>query len=101
MIQVTVVNKTAGIKQNMPENETVVYPNPGTGLYQVSISGTSSSIAQIGVLNLLGELVYSSQDSFETNTLSKQVDLRHLSNGSYFLKVVVDGKCYLSKLIKN
>jgi hypothetical protein len=59
-----------------------LYPNPSNG--KISISSKDFEINKIQIYNLLGELM------FEDNALGtpSQVDLSHLSNGMYVVKIM-------------
>ena len=57
-----------------------VYPNPSNGLLNLVNEGVSK-IANLEVLNLAGQIVYSS------SKLTNSVDLSFLSEGVYFVKI--------------
>lgn len=55
-----------------------IYPNPSEGIFNL----ITSAIADVKVLNVKGQIVYSGKVSGET-----QLDLSNLSNGVYYLKI--------------
>ena len=57
-----------------------VYPNPSNGVLNIVNEG-ADKIASIEVLNLAGQLVYS------TSKLTSTVDVSFLSEGVYFVKI--------------
>ena len=76
------------------ENNFTVYPNPSKDLFNLSWSLTGE--AKITVYNYLGKAVFKSKN-IKTN--SYQVDLANQSKGLYFIRVDVDGKQAVKKVI--
>jgi PKD repeat protein len=101
MIAVTVLNVNAtGISKNLNlNNQITVYPNPSTGLFTLNLSNTAATKAQISISNILGEVVFNSQEQINNNAFTKEMDMQHLANGAYFMKVSVGNKTFSSKLI--
>jgi PKD repeat protein len=102
VIQVTVISTTAGIKTNAQETAQVsVYPNPSAGLFTLQLSNVSAtaSKAQISITNILGEVIYSSQEQITNNALAKNIDMQSVPNGAYFMKVIIDDKTFTNKTI--
>jgi len=60
-----------------------VYPNPGTGMFNVSVPGTSGKVQRVEVYNLLGELLLS--ERFAGN--SAVIDLSGQPEGIYILRL--------------
>lgn len=73
------VSPAVGISENDIEQSFRVYPNPTTGLVNIS---SIENLDKIEVLNLHGQLVYS-QDAGEQNT---KLDLTDLQKGIYFIR---------------
>ena len=104
IIQVTVLNvngNTTGIKTITSENVLSIYPNPSSGLFTLQLNNISSEVskAQISITNILGEVIYTSQEQITNNTLAKNIDLQNIPNGTYFMKVIVGDKTFTSKTI--
>lgn len=81
--------------------DSVVYPNPSTGVFNVEIT-EGQTVNSIQVLNILGEVVYTKQIStgLENNTLA--IDLSSMNEGIYLVNVTNDTgtsthKLYLKK----
>lgn len=64
-----------------------VYPNPSTGLVNVSLTETGATRVALRVLDNLGRVVYTG--SMHDNAV-KSVDLGHLANGMYTVQVNLD-----------
>jgi PKD repeat protein len=105
MISVTVLNVNAtGITTTAKETAQVsIYPNPSAGLFTLNLTNVSTGVskAQINITNILGDVVYSTQEQVSNNAIAKEIDLQSTSNGAYFMKVIVGDKSYTSKIIIN
>lgn len=73
-----------------------VYPNPFSGIANVSIKGTDARIALIKVIAQNGQEVFSSS----VNNLNTDfpIDLSHLSRGVYILNIELDGQVNSKKI---
>lgn len=60
-----------------------VYPNPGTGMYNISLSGIYAKELKVEVYNLLGELMLSDKAAGSAAV----IDLSGQPNGVYILRV--------------
>ncbi len=60
-----------------------IYPNPGTGIYQLELSDLKGTGATVEVLNVLGEAVFNTV----MNGHSLQIDLRDQPAGIYIVRV--------------
>lgn len=103
MISVTVLNVNnvaAGIKTETQQSAQVsVYPNPSAGVFTLNLTNVSAASAQIVLTNILGEVVYSSQETVNNNAVSKEINLQNIANGAYFMKVNMSNKAYTTKII--
>jgi PKD repeat protein len=81
-----------------------VYPNPTDGLLKLSVHAVPKNIS-VSVYNLLGELVYFSsgtdmrRSSVNGLKTTFTIDLNHLINGFYLLKVQIDEHNFVEQLI--
>jgi hypothetical protein len=69
------------------------YPNPTTGILNISYS---DEITNVTVINLLGQIILTKQTNFN----QVEVDLTSLPSAAYFVKVVANGKTKVIKVIK-
>ena len=100
-IEATKTNSEASVKfSSVGITETIqdaskikIYPNPTNG--QLTINNEQLTIKNVEIFDVIGQVVFTSQLS----KLSPEttIDISHLSNGLYFLKI--DGKVF--KIIKN
>ena len=78
------------VSTNTPDNFSI-YPNPTSGVLTVY---SSASIAQINIINSLGQLVL-------TKTNENNIDLSKLNQGLYFVKITdINGKFGTSIVVK-
>lgn len=77
---------TIGIQQ--PEEQQLsVYPNPSNGLFSIRLSSPSENM-EISVLDVMGRAVHS-ESTISTSQI--EIDLTHVSNGIYFLRMSENG----------
>jgi hypothetical protein len=80
----------AGIPEGkLPQNATLIYPNPTSGM--VHVSDSNQKIKSIRLYNLQGALI----KEFFTNDFS----VSDLPAGSYAVKIQTDKKIFTNKLI--
>jgi hypothetical protein len=77
------------------QNETLIYPNPSTGLFNISFEPNVRS-ATIHVFNLQGKLMR--EFSFRYPTLER-FDIGMLPKGIYFVSGNIDGKKMVTKIV--
>jgi Secretion system C-terminal sorting domain len=63
-----------------------VWPNPSNGLLEVEASTAGTESTRIVVLNAVGQQVYAEVCAPGT-TLRRSLDLRHIANGMYFVRL--------------
>jgi hypothetical protein len=94
----TVTFETVAVNHSIQTITTVsVYPNPSAGTLNVNLSEIEFENASLTITNLNGQVI------IENNQLDASVnsiDISHLTNGIYFLNVVVDGQVSVQKITK-
>lgn len=73
-----------------------VYPNPFSGIANVSIKGADAKIALVKVIAQNGQEVFSS--SVKNLNSDFPIDLSHLSRGVYILNIELDGQVNSKKI---
>jgi hypothetical protein len=96
---------TVGLEETGAFAEMQVYPNPTDGMLNLSVRTVPKRLS-VSVYNLLGEVVYSSSGAdihISMNHLETTftIDLNHLVNGFYLLKVQTDDRLFIEQLIFN
>ena len=73
-----------------------IHPNPVSGILNIELMDTESSVAQITVFDLLGRIMLKKE-----NLSQPELDVSALSRGMYILQVCTsDGKSLTSKFVK-
>ncbi|MGE8552990.1 MAG: T9SS type A sorting domain-containing protein [Chryseobacterium jejuense] len=85
--QVLNVNEVKSDKTNNVE----VYPNPATEVIHVKV-GNNERINKINIYTIAGDFILSGNKA--------EIDVKHLTIGSYFIEVVTEHKTYKTKFIK-
>jgi hypothetical protein len=88
-----VLNKLRDSKIQM-----LIYPNPTKGVFIIRIENGKSSKGQLSVYNILGEKVYS-QDNTQLNNTT--IDLSNQPNGIYSINIKTEQETISKKLIIN
>ncbi|MFO7614841.1 MAG: C25 family cysteine peptidase, partial [Bacteroidales bacterium] len=94
------VDNTVGIPQTIDESFGVsVFPNPGDGKYQVTVTSADRADLSLKVFNVLGSLIYESLQTSD-GIIHETLNLENLPNGIYFLEIRHHDQVITRKLIK-
>src|SRR5690606_13120200 len=80
--------------EKLDRAQLVYYPNPTQGILNIRYTDT---IEKVEIYNTIGQLVATQE--FSSNQIA--VDMHQLSNGTYLLKLHIDGYQQLIKVVKN
>ena len=76
-----------------------IYPNPSNGIFNLVASGMANNNLQIYIYNLQAKLVKSySLENIHSN-FSKQLDLKYLSKGIYYVKMINSNNVFVKKIV--
>ena len=89
-----------GIKELTPQLQLNVYPNPFTNELDITLAQQNLKQADFSICNLLGQTVYTQQETNLSTTYTKMLDLNNLPNGVYWVEVVVDGQVSVREVVK-
>ncbi len=78
---------------NLKMNGFVSFPNPVVDVYHM---GAKENISDVSVYNMMGQLVYAAKPS----SLTHDIDMSNLPNGTYIINVTVNGTKGSMKVIK-
>jgi hypothetical protein len=78
-----------------------VFPNPSSGIVNLSVNNNEAKDLTITVCSLLGETVYYSKEVLFEDDLSLKIDLSNVANGVYFIRLGSKNKSYTKKIIIN
>jgi hypothetical protein len=101
MATVNVVNSnpTAISKNTADEIAVSLFPNPGSGEFEVKISNVKSVNTQVRVYDLSGREVYNITEENTNGSFTKRINLSHLSKGTYMVKVTSGNANKTSSLV--
>lgn len=100
MVYVNVLNTSVGINHPSADNIAfIVSPNPNNGSCRLLLDGLNNNNVNLTIYNLVGQQVYSNELETSTNQLTKDLELGHLSNGVYFIKVETGKEALTKKIV--
>jgi len=76
-----------------------IYPNPGNGLFNVSLDLPAKGEVEVKIFDLTGKIVYINKLPGEKNTLDFQIDLSGYAQGIYQLHMKTDKRIFNRPLI--
>ncbi|MGV3586007.1 MAG: T9SS type A sorting domain-containing protein [Adhaeribacter sp.] len=77
-----------------------VYPNPSTGMVNLTLTGFRGKKTELQVVNVIGSIIY--REVLSDNETSKKVlDLTKEPSGLYYIKIQSDGYSEIRKIIIN
>lgn len=76
-----------------------VYPNPAAGVVTVEWLAETASRAHIGVRDLFGKTVFSTENQFQSGENSMELDLSSLKEGWYSITVQTDTQSTTTRLM--
>jgi Secretion system C-terminal sorting domain len=88
-----------GIDEYSLNNISSIYPNPGSGNFNITIIQTNSKDILITVMDILGKQVYQLSDKNSASEYRKEIDLSHLAKGVYSIKFNVGTDVKTHRLI--
>ncbi|MES2138716.1 MAG: GEVED domain-containing protein [Bacteroidota bacterium] len=88
-----------GIEETEMLNTISVYPNPTTGLFNITTSNANFTQLTISVLDIQGKEVFTTSDKNYSVNYNKQINLEGLAKGIYFIKLNTGAGVKTQKLI--
>ncbi|MFN0035888.1 MAG: T9SS type A sorting domain-containing protein, partial [Saprospiraceae bacterium] len=87
-----------GTKDPASIQSLVVSPNPTVGIVTLNLALATAAEVRIEVLNTLGQTLQT-LNAGKLSNLSQKVDLNSMAQGSYFLRVTVDGETAIRRVL--
>ncbi|MEM7659077.1 MAG: PKD domain-containing protein, partial [Bacteroidota bacterium] len=95
---ITVIPRPTAVDNWLIDEALTVYPNPGTGLFQVVMPQAASGSLQLQVVNHMGQLV--SRTQIPANEGKQLLDLSDQAAGVYLIRLIGEQQRYQTRLIK-
>ena len=76
-----------------------LFPNPNSGSFTLQLSQAKRGFAQVEVLNMLGQTVYTKKVAAAGGSFTEQVNLAKLPAGLYVVKVQQAGKSFTQRFV--
>ena len=77
----------------------LVYPNPADGLFNIELNGFQGNLAKVSVMDMAGRNVHNYELGLQNANYAGQLDLSFLSKGIYILKVEINNRQLLRKIV--
>lgn len=74
-----------------------VYPNPSNGSFGVDVVTSDKGNMNVTVIDMMGRVIYTEKVEL-TGPVFVPVNLQNITDGSYFVKVEINGKYYTKRL---
>lgn len=88
-----------GIEEYTPVEEITIYPNPTTGVFNISILNASFNQIWISVFDITGKEVFNTTDRNTNAEYKKQINLGNLTTGMYYVRLNTGTDVKTKKLI--
>ena len=76
-----------------------IFPNPNSGVFWVEIRAKQpAGEVRFEVFNALGQAFFDEKNNLQAGYLTREIDLRRVPTGIYFLKIEMDGAAVLRKI---
>jgi hypothetical protein len=91
-----------GINENLSvDNYTIqISPNPFVNAISITIHKQNIKHTSFFIYNVLGQIVFHEQENNLNNTDSKTIDLSELSQGIYFLDIIINEERTVKRIMK-
>ncbi|ROL58912.1 T9SS C-terminal target domain-containing protein, partial [Bacteroidetes/Chlorobi group bacterium ChocPot_Mid] len=74
-------------------------PNPAEGKVTLKLDNCRSNVAEIQIVNMLGQKIYSEQLTNITEFYSKELNLMNYETGSYYVKLILKDSEIVKRLV--
>lgn len=88
-----------GSKPGADEKTLVVYPNPSTGIVQLTINNLQGKKVELSVLNVIGSVMYRETLTELNDRYTKVLDLSKFTNGLYYVRLESNNTSQMCKLV--
>ena len=90
-----------GFDDSRLSKELKIYPNPVTSILSLELSDPVIGVGKVIIYDQRGSKVYESSYLKTTNIFKRKIDISELKPGFYIVKVSVNDKEFLNRIIKS
>ena len=95
------IDNVVGINSYDKYQEIEVFPNPSHDIFNISITGFDNETVNVGVYNVIGEVLYSESVTSKNDLMKTSFDLSDIPDGIYFIRVIAENGYTVKKIVKN
>ena len=77
-----------------------IYPNPGNGMFYLSVNTPEDSKLKIHIYDVLGKTIFSENVNSPSGGMIHELNLRNFNSGIYFLEVSGEKNIHFSRKIQ-
>jgi hypothetical protein len=99
-VNVTILN-TVGFQSISDELGIKVSPNPSDGIFTIQLKSDGEEVVSIRIISALNSVAFEENKIPINGSLTRTIDLSHVTDGIYFLYVETDQSTYIRKLVFN
>ncbi|MFC5271242.1 T9SS type A sorting domain-containing protein [Adhaeribacter terreus] len=88
-----------GRVQESDDKNLTVYPNPTTGIVNLSLTGFNGKRTTLSVVNVIGTVVYQEILPTVDGRVNKSIDLSKQANGLYYIKLDAEDYSEIRKIV--
>ena len=86
-----VLDESPAVDLEQVEDEVMkAWPNPTTGLINMSFKSHQEGILQVGIINLIGQEIKREQMNYQAGLNTWRMDLSDLKDGSYYIRIATE-----------
>lgn len=89
-----------GINDLPNQPQIAIYPNPFSSDISISVQRENLHQATFTISNMMGQVIYSREETSLANSYTKVLDLSYLPNGVYFIAVTINGETTAKRVVK-
>ncbi len=96
------VSACAGVNQVASNScAFTIFPNPTSGKLTITLSTNKAVNVNIEVMDAVGKVVMKQNQNYSSSDNSHTINIGHLSDGNYFLRLSSEGNSQIIKIIKD
>ncbi len=88
----------SSIQENIFQGKVSIFPNPSSNVLNLDMIGVNSSVYSLKLMNILGEVVYSSSIDTEGD-YSDILDISMLESSTYIIKIENEDHVFIEKIL--